>query len=129
MLANATVFLPSEAALEALGQEGRDALLQDKYSRSYDDDDNVHDDNVHDDDDDYDDGDVNDDDDFDDGLRANSRPRGKRGFAARQVFTIMMMMVMMMFIIIIMMMLMLMKMIMFRIMNENIKAYQFDLIY
>ena len=84
-----------------------------------------------DDDDDYDDydyGDVNDDD-FDDGLRANSRPRGKRGFAARQVFTIMMMMVMMMFIIIIMMMLMLMKMIMFRIMNENIKAYQFDLIY
>ena len=72
---------------------------------------------------------VNDDDDFDDGLRANSRPRGKRGFAARQVFTIMTMMVMMMFIIIIMMMLMLMKMIMFRIMNENIKAYQFDLIY
>ena len=127
MLANATVFLPSEAALEALGQEGREALLEDKYSRSYDDDDNVHD--VHDDDDDYDDGDVNDDDDFDDGLRANSRPRGKRGFAARQVFTIMMMMVMMMFIIIIMMMLMLMKMIMFRIMNENIKAYQFDLIY
>ena len=127
MLANATVFLPSEAALEALGQEGREALLEDKYSRSYDDDDNVHD--VHDDDDDYDDGDVNDDDDFDDGLRANSRPRGKRGFAARQVFTIMTMMVMMMFIIIIMMMLMLMKMIMFRIMNENIKAYQFDLIY
>ena len=127
MLANATVFLPSEAALEALGQEGREALLEDKYSRSYDDDDNVHD--VHDDDDDDDDGDVNDDDDFDDGLRANSRPRGKRGFAARQVFTIMTMMVMMMFIIIIMMMLMLMKMIMFRIMNENIKAYQFDLIY
>ena len=58
MLANATVFLPSEAALEALGQEGRDALLEDKYSRSYDDDDNVHDDNVHDDDDDYDDGDI-----------------------------------------------------------------------
>jgi len=30
MLSNATVFLPSEAALEALGQEGRQALLQDK---------------------------------------------------------------------------------------------------
>jgi len=30
MLANATVFLPSEAALEALGHEGREALLQDK---------------------------------------------------------------------------------------------------
>ena len=31
MPANATVFLPSEAALEALGEEGREALRQDKY--------------------------------------------------------------------------------------------------
>ena len=56
MLANATVFLPSEAALEALGHEGREALLQDKYSRFWwkydeddtdneDDDEDVHDDN------------------------------------------------------------------------------------
>ena len=38
MLSNATVFLPSEAALEALGQEGRQALLQDKCLSHRDDD-------------------------------------------------------------------------------------------